>query len=161
MLVVKAQGDPNVVGSSAFGLLFEVYYKTAGVEKSFTMPAPCARWPVDFETPKDQWVGLYGLPVPEKVTQLPEYEHKNGLSVSLETWKYGTVAEILHIGPYDQEKPTVQKLKDFITQQGYAINGIHEEEYLKGPGMFGKGNPEEYATIIRYPVVKAAAKDSL
>jgi hypothetical protein len=31
---------------------------------------------------------------------------------------------------------------------------IHEEEYIKGPGMIFAGNPETYLTIIRYPVQK-------
>ncbi len=33
--------------------------------------------------------------------------------------------------------------------------GEHEEEYLKGPGMFGTGGPEKYLTIIRYRLKKA------
>ena len=33
--------------------------------------------------------------------------------------------------------------------------GEHEEEYLRGPGMFSKGDPEKYLTIIRYRVKKA------
>ncbi|MCK9244452.1 MAG: GyrI-like domain-containing protein, partial [Candidatus Marinimicrobia bacterium] len=59
-----------------------------------------------------------------------------------------------HVGPYTTEPPTIQKLMDYITSQGYTIIGPHEEEYLKGPTMFGKGNPEKYKTIIRYQVAK-------
>ena len=75
-------------------------------------------------------------------------------SLKLETWEYGEVAEILHIGSYATENPTVEKLHQFITESGYEIVGPHEEEYLKGPGMFGKGNPDKYQTIIRYPVAR-------
>jgi len=51
----------------------------------------------------------------------------------LETWNYGTVAQILHVGPYSEEEPTVKRLHEFITENGYEIAGIHEEEYLTPP----------------------------
>lgn len=155
MVVVEAKGDPSVVGHKAFGLLFSIYYKIKDTPKSLTLPAPRARWPVSLDTPKSEWVGLYALPVPETMTELPQYEAQPGLTVLLMTWEYGEVAEILHIGPYDQEQPAIQRLMDFITAQGYTTVGEHEEEYLKGPTMFSKGNPDEYATIIRYRVKKS------
>lgn len=62
------------------------------------------------------------------------------------------MAEILHIGPYSAEVPTTERLQSYIKEKGYRVIGVHEEEYLKGPGMFGKGNPEKYYTIIRYRV---------
>ena len=74
--------------------------------------------------------------------------------MTLTTWEYGDVAEMLHVGPYDREEPTIAKLKQFIKECGYEIVGEHEEEYLKGPGMFSKGNPDKYLTIIRYRVKK-------
>ena len=43
----------------------------------------------------------------------------------------------------------------FIKKEGYEICGLHEEEYLRGPGVpFVK--PKDYYTIIRYPVCKKA-----
>ena len=50
---------------------------------------------------------------------------------------------------------TILRLHDFIDSQGYRIIGEHEEEYLRGPGMFSRGNPEKYYTIIRYRVAKS------
>ncbi len=155
MVVVEAKGDPNDVGAKAFGLLFSIYYKVKEAPKSLTPPAPRARWPVSLDTPKSEWLGLYALPVPETTTELPRYEAQAGLNVSLTTWEYGEVAEILHIGPYDQEQPNVKRLMDFINAQGYVLIGDHEEEYIKGPTMFSKGDPEKYATIIRYRVKKS------
>ncbi len=160
MLVVKSVGDPNKVAGKVFELLFSLYYQAEETDKSFTPPAPRARWPISLDTPKDQWVGYYALPVPEAMETIPDHEDIDGLSVSLETWQYGEVVEILHIGPYDKEEPDIKKINDFIQQQGYIIAGAHEEEYLKGPSIFGKGDPEEYATIIRYPVKKREVKVS-
>ncbi|MFH0768533.1 MAG: GyrI-like domain-containing protein, partial [Chloroflexota bacterium] len=71
-----------------------------------------------------------------------------GINVKLETWDYGTVAQILHLGSYDQEQPNIERLHKFIEESGYEIAGMHEEEYLTRPdSKFPK-------TIIRYPVKK-------
>lgn len=151
MLQVEATGDPNT--TKAFGLLFQTYYKNV---TAHGMAAPLARWPKPLETPKAEWVGLYGLPVPASLDKLAKTPSAPGYAVTLTTWQYGDVAEILHVGPYSTEAPTVEKLKAFIAAGGYEIAGPHEEEYLRGPGMFGKGDPDKYYTIIRYQVKKAA-----
>lgn len=158
MLVVEAKGDPNVVGAKAFGLLFRLYYSIKETPKGVGQVPPRARWPQSIETPKDEWIGFYGLPVPETVTTLPQYQPQEGLKVSLTTWEYGDVAEILHLGPYDREEPTMERVKRFVKQQGYIILKGHEEEYVKGPTMSGPGDTEKYLTIIRYRVQKASKK---
>jgi hypothetical protein len=159
VVVVEAKGDPNVVGSRAFGLLFKTYYKLDGVAKGPKQPAPRARWSGDMNN-KSTWIGRYALPVPDQVASLPAIDAEPGFKVDLGNWEYGQIAEILHIGPYAQETPTIEKLMKFINDNGYTIVGYHEEEYLKGPGMFFKGNPDQYYTIIRYRVAKAAAPRS-
>lgn len=152
MLVVMAKGDPNVVGSKAFGLLFRTYYKIPNAPKAIAL-APRARWVGDMNV-KSTWTGYYALPVPEATTQIPATDTGQGLTIELATWAYGDVAEILHVGPYNAETPTIEKLHQFIRSQGYRIVGEHEEEYIKGPGMFFRGDPVGYYTIIRYRVAK-------
>lgn len=154
VVVVEAKGNPDTVGSSAFKLLFKTYFSIKGAPKGPKMPAPRARWPLSAEIPEDQWIGMYALPVPQETAVLPAVKTDPGITVRLDTWEYGEVAEILHIGPYDREKPTIDRLTAFIRESGYTIIGDHEEEYLKGPGMFFRGNPEKYYTIIRYRVQK-------
>jgi hypothetical protein len=155
VLVVEAKGDPNVIGGRAFGLLFRLYYGMPETPKGPGQGFPRARWPESLDAPKSEWTGKYAVPVPETVTKLPDYEPQQGLKASLTTWAYGDVAEILYTGPYDREEPTIQRLRDFITAQGYVTVGGHEEEYIKGPTMNGKGDPEQYLTIIRYRVRRA------
>lgn len=143
MLVVEAKGDPNTAGGQAFGLLFKVFFSIPGVR----MAPPRARWITDLKTPKDQWVGYYALPLPDSAS-LPAGSE----GAKIEVWAYGDVAEILHIGAYAAEPPTVEKLMKFVAAQGYAIAGPHEEEYLRGPES--GPNTAEYRTIIRYQVKK-------
>ena len=135
------------------GELFKTYWKLKKQVEGLENAAPLARWPLGLDTPKDKWVGIYGLPVPDEVEKLPESDGE-GPEVRLEHWEYGETAEILHVGSYSDETPTIERLHKFIEEQGYAIAGPHEEEYIKGPGMFFKGNPDKYKTIIRYQVKK-------
>jgi len=145
MLVVESKGDPAVESGKAFGLLFKAFFSLPGAK--MTGP-PRGRWLNTATDPKENWVGLYALPIPDSVTAPPP-----GMSgVRIEGWTYGEVAEILHVGPYADETPTIQKLMKFIADKGYAIAGPHEEEYVKGPTQVA--SPAEYWTVIRYQVKK-------
>lgn len=154
MIAIEVKGDPNEVAGVAFKALYKMYFRLKKDVKDLEMKvAPRARWPISFDTPKSEWEGIFGLPIPEAVNELPEIG-EDLPEVKIDYWEYGEVAEILHIGPYSEETTTIEKLHKFIADRGYEISGYHEEEYLKGPGMFGKGNPKKYKTIIRYPVEK-------
>lgn len=155
MAVVTTYGDPNKVLADALPPLYSSVYtlkfdlKKAGKE-TFKVGALFGRWPNLPDAPKDQWVGIVGLPIPSNTRKLPQKDPR--AKVRIETWDYGpAVAEILHIGPYSEEAPAIQKLQQFIEHEGYRIAGMHEEEYLTSP------NAKVRKTIIRYPVVKKRA----
>jgi hypothetical protein len=146
MLVMAVQGDPDSKTKDV-GKLFQTYYKLQFKGKK--MAAPRARWPKLFNTPRNEWVGCWAMPIGEEVTALPGDTPSN---IGIEIWDYGQVAEILHIGPYSTEMPDIEKLHSFISNSGFVIVSPHEEEYVIGPGIFGPGNPDKYYTIIRYTV---------
>jgi hypothetical protein len=66
-----------------------------------------------------------------------------------ETLREGLSAQIMHLGPYATEPPTIQKLHAFIAEHGYAMNGKHHEIYLSDPARTA---PERLKTIIRQPI---------
>ena len=154
VLVVEAEGDPNVVGARAFKLLLATYFKLEGVSRAGRPPAPRARWPEIQHTPRTKWLGRYALPLPDGVTSAPIAQTEPGLRIAIETWRYGEVAEVLHVGPYSTEEPDIRRLLDFVASQGYGVVGDHEEEYVRGPGMMFMGDPDKYLTIIRVRVQK-------
>ncbi|MGA1977436.1 MAG: hypothetical protein ABSG89_06215 [Bacteroidales bacterium] len=154
MIVVESKGDPNIVGGKAFGLLFQLYYSSPKTPKGSIQLFPCARWPESLNAPKSEWIGLYALPVPDSMVILPNYNPQEGIKASLTVWEYGEVAEILHLGPYIREDSTINRLREFVKREGYVIIGGHEEEYIVGPTIGSKGDPEKYVTIIRYRVKK-------
>jgi len=160
VLVVESTGVPAEAAGKAFAALFGLYFKLPGVSR-WSMPAPRARWPQIGSGEPVNWLGRFALPVPETLADVPSSALEGGLTLKLDTWHYGEVAQILHVGPYDQETPTIQRLQAFIAAQGYQVAGEHEEEYVYGPGMFCKGDPASYYTLIRYPIAKREAAGSL
>jgi hypothetical protein len=152
MLVIEAAGDPNVVGAQAFSALFRAYYRLEGVSRFGSPPAPRARWPQPVPAAKSEWHGQYALPVPEPAVLNSADAAGGELVAAIRTWSYGDVVEVLHIGPYSAEDRDIQRLKEFAAAHGYRIIGDHEEEYVRGPGMIFRGDPDKYLTIIRLRV---------
>ena len=150
MAVVYTQGDPNIVGQETMSALYGSVYKLKFELKKkgidFKVGALRARWPDAHLVPKDHWLGIWGLPIPDDTTSLPQ--KVSGVEIKIELWEHGTVVQILHIGPFDTEAATVQRLHDFIAETGYEIAGTHEEEYLTTP------KAKVQKTIIRYPIKK-------
>lgn len=114
---------------------------------------------------KDEFSWVIMIRQPEFVT--PEVfetaktslaKKKPGLDTSiarLEDFTEGLCAQVMHIGPYDDEGPTVAALEEFIASQGYRteMSGLrqHHEIYLSDPR---KTAPEKLKTVIRHPIVK-------
>ena len=57
-------------------------------------------------------------------------------------------AQIMHIGPFSTEGPTIEKIHNYIIESGNTISGLHHEIYLSD---IRKGKPENWKTIIRQP----------
>ncbi len=68
-----------------------------------------------------------------------------------EPYQEGLSAQIMHIGPYTNEKPTIERLHNFINENGYRFNGKHHEIYLND---LRKTKPEKLKTLIRQPIIK-------
>ena len=151
VIIAQAKGKPAEISGKCIGALYQVYFKLKFKGKK--MEPPRGRWPVTLNTPENQWTAVFALPIPEEITTLPEVKNLP-VEVKIGYWEYGQTAEMLHKGPYEKEMITTEAMKKYIAENGFEIAGTHEEIYIKGPGMFGKGNPENYKTIIRYPVKK-------
>lgn len=69
----------------------------------------------------------------------------------LERFREGLSAQVMYIGPYSDELPTIQALHAFIARRGYEPSGKHHEIYLGDPR---RAAPEKLRTIIRQPVAR-------
>jgi hypothetical protein len=87
-----------------------------------------------------------------------EVQRKKGLEAldraRLERFDEGLAGQVLYIGPYSDEGPTIERLHRFIHESGYSFDGRrekHHELYLGDPR---RSAPERLRTIIRQPVAE-------
>ncbi|HET7495862.1 MAG TPA: GyrI-like domain-containing protein [Candidatus Limnocylindrales bacterium] len=72
--------------------------------------------------------------------------------IRLARFEEGLAGQVLHIGPYRDEGPTIERLHAFIHERGFSFDGRrekHHEIYLGDPR---RAAPEKLRTIIRQPV---------
>ena len=141
MAVIHAKGTPGDVFPKAIPALYSSAYAPS---IDFTAGAIRSRCPDPPDTPPGQMSFSVGLPVREDTAALPQDES----GITLETWQYGAVAQILHLGGYDQEEESVARLMAFVAESGYRVSGDHEEEYLTPP------DAQPPKTIIRYQITR-------
>jgi hypothetical protein len=110
---------------------------------------------------KDLWKWTSMIMQPRHVTKelyekaLDAAKKKKNLpalpKMRFEKYAEGLSAQIMHIGPYSAEGPTIEKLHNHIRGKGYELRGKHHEVYLSDPR---KSAPEKMKTVIRQPIAK-------
>jgi len=172
-LMIDGHGDPNTAQEykDAIEALYAVAYKLKFMSKKekgmdYIVPPLEGLWWVEnmeeFTTEdKSAWDWTMMIMQPESATQemferaLKEVEKKKdppALSrLRLETYHEGPSVQIMHIGPYDAEGPTIARMHAFIDENGYEPAGKHHEIYLGDPR---KVAPERLKTVLRQPVSK-------
>lgn len=172
-LRVDGVGDPNT--SSAYKEAVEALFSLAYTVKFAIKKGPAATdygvmpleglwWVDDMKqfsvTRKNEWQWTLMIMQPAIVTQSmvdtgrAELEKKKDLpalpKVEFAAFKEGKAAQILHVGPFTEEGPTIEKLHQFIAAQGLKLSGKHHEIYLSD---IRKAEPAKWKTIIRQPAV--------
>jgi hypothetical protein len=67
----------------------------------------------------------------------------------LEPFMEGRCAQVMHVGPYASERPTIEALHAFIAAEGLVPCGRHHEIYLSDPQRTA---PERLRTVLRQAV---------
>ncbi len=152
VLTVTTIGDPND-SEDALGALYGTVYgtkfktfKPKGIKMEVGKLS--AFWPDAHLKPKNEWTGIWGVEIPDYVTESDLIQKNPDISVNMEIWKGGTVAGVLYEGKYTEEEQTIKNLHKFIIENGYEISGDHEEVYLTKP------DAKIPKTIIQYIVKK-------
>lgn len=69
------------------------------------------------------------------------------------TYEEGLCVQCMHIGPYDNEPETIERMEQFAEEQGYELDFSelrrHHEIYLSD---VRKCKPENLKTVIRQPI---------
>lgn len=77
---------------------------------------------------------------------------KNPVSLPLlrfQKFAEGISAQIMHIGPFTEEGPTVEKVHHYIQEASCSRRGKHHEIYISD---IRRAKPENWKTIIRQPM---------
>jgi hypothetical protein len=69
--------------------------------------------------------------------------------VRFEAFKERKAAQVMHIGPFSEEGPTIEKVHLFIEENGSRRVGKHHEIYLSD---IRRAAPENWKTIVRQPM---------
>jgi len=69
--------------------------------------------------------------------------------VQLEKLNEGLCVQVLHVGPYEEERKTIALMLAFAEKEGLSFHGLHHEIYLSDPRRVA---PKKLKTILRMPV---------
>ena len=170
-LMIDGNGNPNTSREykQAVEALYSVSYAIKFVLKRkkgldyVVMPLEGLWWADDLASfnrdEKDSWKWTMMIMQPPEaskelvqasITSVRDKKDLPGLEkVRFAQFKEGRSAQIMHIGPFSEEGPTIRRVHDYIASRS-ALRGKHHEIYLSD---IRKAAPERWKTIIRQPMV--------
>jgi len=171
-LMIDGEGDPNISErfKGSVEALFPLSYtlkfmiKKRNIQIDYgVMPLEGLWWSDDMTAysmgKKDLWKWTVMIMQPEYVTrdlymEAQEYLKKKKdilllPEVRFESFKEGKSAQIMHIGPFSEEGPTIERLHKYIEANGDKLFGKHHEIYLSD---LRRTAQEKWKTIIRQPM---------
>ena len=170
-LMIDGKGDPNTspAYAAAIEALFAVSYTLKFTIKKGemaidygVMPLEGLWWVEDMRNfdpeKKEDWLWTAMIMQPDFITKemvqdaLDTVRMKKNpealTKIRFETFREGPSAQIMHIGPFSEEGPTIKKVHDHIHSQSFDLTGKHHEIYLSD---IRRAAPEKWRTIIRQP----------
>jgi hypothetical protein len=177
-LMVDGRGDPNITPAyqTAVEALYGVAYKLKFMSKQqlgrdyAVMPLEGLWWADNMdsfttERDKSDWHWTMMIMQPEWITAdmlaaatavVQKQKAPSSLTpLRLERYHEGLSVQIMHIGSYDAEAPTLHKLHhEFMPASGLVFNGRHHEIYHSDPRRVPA---DKLKTVLRQPVRRQTA----
>jgi hypothetical protein len=167
-LAIDGEGEPGGGRfTAAIGALYAVAFtikmtrKFAG-RQDYAVSKLEGLWPLGGDpagVPREEWRWTLLIRTPSFVTTaelrkavatlLSKGKPAEVKEVRLETVKEGACVQMLHVGPYDREPETIEKMRAFAERHGRTFNGDHHEIYLSDPRRVPAARLK---TILRQPV---------
>jgi hypothetical protein len=170
-LMIDGEGDPNTSPryAEAVEALFSVSYTAKFMVKKgpkaldyAVMPLEGLWWSDDMSSfinnDRSKWKWTMMILQPEFASQavlqkaIDEVRRKKTLpamaALRIEEFEEGPCAQTLHVGPFTEEGPTIQRVHEFIEART-ALAGKHHEIYLSD---IRRADPAKWKTIIRQPM---------
>lgn len=170
-LMIDGNGDPNTSQeyAQAVEALFSVSYTAKFMVKKgpkatdyAVMPLEGLWWADDMSSfvagDKSKWKWTMMIMQPEFVepeilhAAIAEVKEKKALPAAndlrIEKFTEGLCAQVLYVGPFTEEGPTIQRVHAFILSRS-SLGGKHHEIYLSD---IRRADPAKWKTIIRQPM---------
>lgn len=179
---VRGKGNPNEEDGeykSSIGLLYGIAFtikmsrlgsrKIEGYFEYVVPPLEGLWWQegvsgIDyFKKETFEWISMIRLP--DFVTKedfdwaVAEATKRKGLDFSRTeffTYREGLCVQCMHVGPYDAEPATIEKMDAYAAERGYAVDigasRFHHEIYLGDPR---RCDETKLKTVIRHPVAES------
>ena len=171
-LMLDGEGDPNtsVAYQEALDVLYPLSYtlkfmvrKAPGGVDYGVMPLEGLWWADDMasfsvlDKSKWKWTSMVMQPsfvkeamVEAAIEQVRRKKNPAALSkVRFEALSEGKAAQIMHLGPFTDEAPTIERVHAFIEEHGSKRVGKHHEIYRSD---IRKADPKKWRTVIRQPM---------
>jgi hypothetical protein len=164
-LMVDGRGDPNAAPEyreavgSLYGTAYRLKFSSKEAGADFVVPPLEGLWwaadmDVFLEGARDAWQWTMMIAVPGIVDDdLAAEVARASDPVRLDHYEEGRSAQVMHVGPYAAEAPTIERLHRYIEESGLERRGLHHEIYLSDPRRTA---PERMRTVIRQPVAAPA-----
>lgn len=170
-LMIDGEGDPNVsqAYAEAVEALFSVSYTAkfmikkgaSGIDYA-VMPLEGLWWADDMSSfvssDKSVWKWTMMIMQPPFVdgeiidAAIAQVKRKKDIpavsKLRFEAFHEGRCAQILHVGPFSEEGPTIERVHAFIEART-GLAGKHHEIYLSD---IRRADPQNWKTIIRQPM---------
>lgn len=128
------------------------------------MPLECVTWSARkgrdlTQVPREEWHWRLFMRMPPFVKAkdlalaCAELEDRRGAvmarAVKLEWIELGRTVVALHVGTYEAEPSTLERMRAAAAARGFALGGPHHEIYLSDPR---KTSPDRLRTLLRRPL---------
>jgi hypothetical protein len=158
--IIAGRGAPGDASfAAAISTLYPVAYTLHFMLKKRGIDAAVGALEGQFQSFAPPWEWRLLLPVPveatgDEIATAIEQVRAKGKAAALDEllcqpWEEGPVAQIMHVGPYDAEAPTIEQLHSAISAAGLTLRGLHHEIYISDPNRTRAGRLK---TLVRQPV---------
>ena len=180
-IAVRGMGDPNAEGGdykTAIGLLYGIAFTIKMSYKGahpidgyfeYVVPPLEGFWrqagaeQIDYARKADfEWISVIRLPdfvgksdFDWAVVEAEKKKKQDFSRVEFLTCHEGLCVQCMHIGSYDDEPETIERMDAYACEMGYSVDlraeRLHHEIYLSDPRRV---DASKLKTVIRHPVKK-------
>ncbi len=178
-IAVRGQGNPNEEDGEykkaielLYGIAFTIKMSYKGTHKiegyfQYVVPPLEGFWwqenvkGIDYAHKEEfQWIAVIRLPdfvtkeeLDWAVGEATKKKKEDFSKVEYFTYEEGMCVQCMHIGSYDEELLTVEKMHAYMEEQGYELDiteeRLHHEIYLSDPR---RTSEEKLKTVVRHPI---------